>query len=197
MSMNLYKNSPTAGGTDGVKVVAGNPIITPYLDLASSETCDIVLALRCDTGEQSTSSTVITPAAAATTLATAAAAGANSIIVASATALQVGNRIAIGAGDAQEIKRITAIADATLSLESALGSAHASGAVVECQSKFQIALAGADGVFGEYGAALTLSSVISDVNTLIRARVRAITADGVPCKDVSSWLAITYEVGVA
>ena len=27
--LGIYKNNPTAGETDGTKVVAGNPIITP------------------------------------------------------------------------------------------------------------------------------------------------------------------------
>lgn len=163
--MNLYKNSPTAGAADGVKIVAGNPLMTPYLDLSSNETYDATLAVRCDSGYRSTSATVITPKATETTLAASAAATATSITVASATGLQVGNRIAIGSGGTQEIKRITAISDATLTLDSALSNAQDSGAAVASQSKNQIALAiGSSGSFGDYGAALTLPYLATPVN---------------------------------
>ena len=158
--MNLYKNNPTAGGADGVPVVTGNPVRTPFLDLASDETADIVLALRCSTGYRSRQATVITPTAAETTLAAAAAAGDQTISAASVGGLVVNNRIAIGSGDTQEIKRITAISDTTITLDSVLANAQASGAAVVCQSKYQIALAkdsgGVAGTFGDFGAALTL-----------------------------------------
>ena len=166
--MNLYKNTPTAGGTDGVKIVAGNPLVTPYLDLSSGETYDAVLALRCEAGYKSTAATVITPAATETTLSAAAAAGATTVTVTAASGLQVGNRIAIGTGTTQEIKRITAINSAALTLDSALANAQASGAAVASLSKNQIALAkdvsGAAGTYGDYGAALTLPYLDTPVN---------------------------------
>ena len=42
--LGIYKNNPTAGETDGTKVVAGNPIITPFLDMASNAATEIKLA---------------------------------------------------------------------------------------------------------------------------------------------------------
>ena len=158
--LNIYKNNPTAGGTDGSKVVTGNPIITPYIDLVNNETTNIKLALRNDSGYRSQQATVITPTALSTTLSTAATAAARTISVASVTGLQIGNRVSIGAGTTLETKRIIAINGIVLTLDSVLTNDQVSGAAVVCQSKYQIALAkdssGSPGTFGDFGAALTL-----------------------------------------
>lgn len=197
--MNLYKNNPTAGGTDGSKVVAGNPIITPYVDLASNETAIIKLALRCDTDYASLQPTVVTPAAPETTLSASASAGATTVAVTASTGLQIGNRIAIGTGETQEAKRITAIDGATLTLDSALTNAQASGAAVICQSKYRIALsldnAGAPSGFGEYGAAMTITDTIGDTNYIIHAQVQALSAEAIPYNDLAAWLDVSYKVG--
>jgi len=199
--LNLYKNNPTAGGVDGNKVVAGNPVITPYLDLVSGETANIKLALRCDAGFASLQPTVITPASTATTLSAEALADALTIVVESATGLQVGNLLDIGAGETIETKRIIGIDGSAITLNSALDNTQALGAAVSSRSKYQIALAldvdGVPGTFGEWGAALTVSATIAAVNTIIWAQVRALAADVVPYKDASSWLAIAYKVGEA
>lgn len=198
--LNLYKNSPTAGGTDGSKVVAGNPVITPYLDLTSNETANIKLALRCDSGYASLQPTVITPTAPATTLAAGAAVAATSITVTSAAGMQVGNRIEIGTGGTLETKRITAITGAVLTIDSALANLQASGNAVVCRSKYQIALApdnaGVAGTFGDWGAALTISDTIADVNTIFWAQARAVAAEVVPYNDIAAYLVIAYKVGV-
>ena len=197
--LNLYKNNPTAGGTDGSKVVAGNPVITPYLDLAANETADIKLALRADAGYATLQPTIITPTALATTLADEAVAGAVSLLLASVTGLQVGNRIDIGTGGTLETKRITLITETTLTIDSALANTQASSAAVVCRSKFQIALApdnaGAPGTFGEWGEALTIAETIAAANTLIWARIRALAAEAIPYNDIAASLAISYKVG--
>lgn len=199
--LNLYKNNPTAGGTDGSKVVAGNPVITPYLDLALSETADIKLALRGDPGYATLQPTVITPKAPVTTLAAEAAIGAATISVASATGLQVGNRIDIGTGGTLETKRITAIDGTTLTINSALVNIQAAGAVVVCRSKYQMALAldnaGEPGTFGDWGAALTITDTIDDTNTIIWLQVRALAAESIPYNDAAANLSIAYKVGEA
>ena len=195
--LNLYKNSPTAGGTDGSLVVTGNPIITPYLDLTTSATVDIKLALRCDTGYTSTGDTTITPTAAATTLSAQALATATTISVTAATGLQVGNRIQVGT----ETKRITVIDGTTLTIDTALVGTQASGAAVVCQSKYQIALAlddaGVAGTFGDYGAALTFTSAVDATNTIIWARFRAQAVEAIPYNDIAASLTITATVGEA
>ncbi|MHC1760520.1 MAG: hypothetical protein AB9917_13630 [Negativicutes bacterium] len=197
--LNLYKNNPTAGGTDGSKVVTGNPVITPYLDLAANETAIIKLALRSDTFYATLQPTVITPTAPATTLAVEAAIGATTISVVSATGLKVGNRIDIGTGGTLETKRITAIDGTTLRVDSALVNVQASGAAVVCRSKYQIALApdnaGEPGTFGDWGEALTITDTIDDTNTIIWAQVRALAAEAVPYNDTSAGLSIAYKVG--
>lgn len=196
---NLYKNNPTAGGTDGSKVVSGNPIITPYVDLASSEMAVVKLAARCDPGYATLQNTVIAPAAPETTLSASASTGAASVSVSSATGLQIGNRIAIGAGETQETKRITAIDGTTLSLDSALTNAQDSGAAVVCLSKYRIALSldddGEPAGFGEYGAAMTITDTIGDTNYIIHAQVQALSAEAIPYNDVAAWLGVSYKVG--
>lgn len=197
--LNLYKNNPTAGGTDGSKVVAGNPVITPYLDLAANETATIKLALRGDPGYATLQPTVVTPTAPATTLAAEASIGAVTISVASAAGLQAGNRIDIGTGVTLETKRITAIDGTTVTIDSALANVQAPGAAVVCRSKFQLALApdnaGEPGTFGDWGEALTITDTIDDTNYIIHAQVRALAAEAVPYNDAAACLSIAYKVG--
>jgi hypothetical protein len=167
--LNLYKGLPTAGGTDGSKVVTGNPIFTPYLDLASNETADIKLALRCNSGCRSQQETIINPSSIYSTLASAAAVGDTTITVSSATGFQVGNRISVGANTATpESKRITNIDSTVLTLDSALTIAQASGVIVESLSRYQIALAkdndGEPGTYGEFGTSLTLPFLATPEN---------------------------------
>lgn len=64
--INIYKNNPTAGQTDGTLVSTGgaqtSPIETGELDAAINEQTDpIKLAIRCETGYQTTGETTITP----------------------------------------------------------------------------------------------------------------------------------------
>lgn len=197
--LNLYKNTPTAGGTDGSKVGAGNPIITPYLDLSADETAIIKLALRCDSGYTSLQSTVITPTAASTTLSSEAAVAATSLTVASSTGLQAGNLIDIGVGGTMETKRITAIDGATLTISSALANVQAVGSTVACRSKYQIALApdnaGSAGTFGAWGGALTVEDTVTDANTIVWAKFRALEAEAIPYNDTAASLMIDYKVG--
>ena len=168
--LSIYKNTPTAGGTDGTKVVTGNPIVTPYLDLASSGTTDIKLAVRCESGKKTLADTTITPKSPMTTLAAVALAGAQTITVTSAVGLQVNNLIDVGGSETKETKRIVLITDAMLTLDSALVNAQASGAAVVCRSKYQIALAkdvdGSPGSFGDWGAALILPYLATPKNIL-------------------------------
>ena len=198
---NLYKNNPSAGGVDGSKVVAGNPVVSPYLDLATSEEVIIKLALRGDPGYATLQPTVITPTAPSTTLAVEAVAGSTAITVISATGLQVGNRIEIGAGETLETKRITQIDGAALTLSSALANTQAAEAVVSCLSKFHLALApdnaGSPGTFGAWGAAMTITDTISDTNVLIHLKVRALAAEAIPYNDLAASLALSYKVGAA
>ena len=168
--LNLYKNNPTAGGTDGVKVVTGNPILTPYLDLATSAIADIKLALRCDSGKKTLSATTITPISPSTTLSAAVIAGSQEIVVASADKLQASNLISVGAGTTKETVRIAAVSGTTLTLASALVNDQAAGAAVVSQSRFRISLAneanGSTGVFGTAGAALVLPYLATPQNVL-------------------------------
>ena len=63
--INVYKNIPTAGCVDGSLVSEGtglNPITTNSLNTTNNEeSTTIVLALRCDTGYNTSGDTTITP----------------------------------------------------------------------------------------------------------------------------------------
>lgn len=63
--LHVYKNNPTAGGTDGSQVSEGtelNPIATSALNATNNEeSAAIKLALRCDTGYNTSGNTTITP----------------------------------------------------------------------------------------------------------------------------------------
>lgn len=168
--LNVYKNNPTAGGVDGAKVVAGNPILTPYLDLAQNESVDIKLALRCDSGKKTLGQTTITPTAPSVALATAAPAGSRDITVLTATKLQAGNLLEFGTGETKEVVRVVLITGTTLTLAEPTEFSHASGESGFSLSKKRIALAnavdGAAGNFGEYGAALILPYLATPRNVV-------------------------------
>ena len=59
--LNLYKNNPTAGGTDGTVVSTGDNTapITFTLDATLNETQSDTLAVRCEQGYQTFSDTAI------------------------------------------------------------------------------------------------------------------------------------------
>ena len=63
--IHIYKNNPTAGGTDGTMVsegTNGNPIIIGPLDASKNEeSTPLTLGIRCDSGYATASNTVITP----------------------------------------------------------------------------------------------------------------------------------------
>ena len=60
--MGCYKNSPTAGGTDGTLVASGTPISVGPLNAADNEESSVIkLAVRCDEGYATDADTVITP----------------------------------------------------------------------------------------------------------------------------------------
>jgi hypothetical protein len=65
MYLHLYKNNPTAGGTDGSPVSEGtglNPIATNALNAAINEESTIIkLALRCEVGYNTSGDITITP----------------------------------------------------------------------------------------------------------------------------------------
>ena len=62
--IHLYKNNPTAGGTDGSMVsegTNGNPIIIGPLDASKNEeSAPLTLGIRCDSGYATAANTVIT-----------------------------------------------------------------------------------------------------------------------------------------
>ena len=61
--IHLYKNNPTAGGTDGSMVsegTNGNPIVVGPLDASKNEeSTPLTLGIRCDSGYATASNTVI------------------------------------------------------------------------------------------------------------------------------------------
>ena len=118
-NFHIYKNNPTAGGTNGTLVSEGtgsSPITVGPLNATNNEeSAAITLAIRCESGYATTGNTVITP---------------------------VGTTAAKWA-------------------LSANGSA-----------------------WGEYGAALTISSAIGATNTLFYAKAKA-TSDESPANDTS------------
>lgn len=62
--LHIYKNSPTAGATDGTQVSEGDGTtpISVTLDTATNEvSAAITLAIRCETGYVTNASTTITP----------------------------------------------------------------------------------------------------------------------------------------
>lgn len=63
--IHLYKDNPTAGGTDGVQVSEGtmaNPVTTEYLDTTiGQESSPIKLALRCESGYKTYGNTSVKP----------------------------------------------------------------------------------------------------------------------------------------
>ena len=63
--IHIYKNNPTAGGTDGSLVsegTNGNPIIIGPLEASKNEeSTPLTLGIRCDGGYATAANTVITP----------------------------------------------------------------------------------------------------------------------------------------
>lgn len=60
--INIYKNNPTAGGTDGTAVSTDGAYTSPVtvtLDAAQSESKKVKLAIRCETGYNTSGNTVI------------------------------------------------------------------------------------------------------------------------------------------
>lgn len=60
--INVYKNNPTAGGTDGTAVSTGGAYtdpITVSLDASQSESKKVKLAIRCEAGYETSGNTVI------------------------------------------------------------------------------------------------------------------------------------------
>lgn len=60
--INVYKNNPTAGGTDGTAVSIGGTYTDPIsvsLNATNSESKKVKLAIRCESGYVTTSNTVI------------------------------------------------------------------------------------------------------------------------------------------
>jgi len=60
--INIYKNNPTAGGTDGTAVSTDGAYTSPVtvtLDAAQSESQKVKLAIRCETGYNTYGNTVI------------------------------------------------------------------------------------------------------------------------------------------
>ena len=60
--INIYKNNPTAGGTDGTAVSTDGAYTSPVtvtLDAAQSESKKVKLAIRCETGYNTAGNTVI------------------------------------------------------------------------------------------------------------------------------------------
>ena len=60
--LNLYKGSPTSGGTDGIAVSTGDNSapLTFTLDAALNEVASDTVALRCETGFKTASDTSVT-----------------------------------------------------------------------------------------------------------------------------------------
>lgn len=191
--MAIYKGSPTQGGTDGVKVVSGNPIVTPYLDLKTNQTTEVKLALRCDAGYQAIGLVTIEPKSGETTLSADAAIGAQTISVASAAGFQVNNLVEIG--EAKEVRRVVAIVENVLTLGAALTGAHVTGAAVVCRSKYKIKLAhDVDGVPGEYSTLLFKTDVAA-TNVVFWAQIRAEADELEPYKDTSARIEVSYTAG--
>ncbi|WP_378955373.1 hypothetical protein [Pelosinus sp. sgz500959] len=65
MYLHVYKNNPTEGGVDGSQVSEGtelNPITTSALNGTNNEeSASIKLALRCDTGYNTSGNTTVAP----------------------------------------------------------------------------------------------------------------------------------------
>lgn len=60
--INVYKNNPTAGGTDGTAVSLNGEYIDPItvsLDVTNNESKKVKLAIRCEPGYVTTGDTVI------------------------------------------------------------------------------------------------------------------------------------------
>lgn len=60
--INIYKNNPTAGGTDGTAVSTDGAYTSPItvtLDASQSESKKVKLAIRCETGYTTSGNTVI------------------------------------------------------------------------------------------------------------------------------------------
>lgn len=60
--INVYKNNPTAGGTDGTAVSTDGAYtepITVSLDASQSESKKVKLAIRCESGYETSGNTVI------------------------------------------------------------------------------------------------------------------------------------------
>lgn len=60
--INVYKNNPTVGGTDGTAVSTGGAYTEPIvvsLDASQSESKKVKLAIRCESGYETSGNTVI------------------------------------------------------------------------------------------------------------------------------------------
>lgn len=133
--IHVYQGSVTSGGTDGTKVSEGTetaPIIVGPLNATNNEESSAIkLAIRCDTGYNSSGNTVITPTG----------------TTADKWALAPDNE-------------------------------------------------GVAGVFGAYGSALTISSVIGTTNTLFWVKAKALSTEN-PSNDASVDLVVNTTINAA
>jgi hypothetical protein len=63
-NIHIYKNNPTAGGTDGLLCSEGDgssPVATPNIPNTGVESEPIILAIRCGSGFKTVADTTITP----------------------------------------------------------------------------------------------------------------------------------------
>jgi len=198
--IHTYLNG-SSGGTDGTLVSEGTGLspITCTLNSTNNEVSSpIKLAIRCDSGYQSTSDIVIIPIGLSTTVSGTNNSGQAVLNVTSATGYSKGETIVIGTGGTVETKVISSISVNAITLTTNLVNTHSNGETIVSQSYLKWALApdnsGSAGTFGDYGTGLTISSVVGATNTIFWIMAKS-TSDEIPMNDISCSLQVTTTIG--
>lgn len=185
-SFELSANATTTN--DYVLMAQGNLITTNFLNASTSDVSSpIKLALRCDIGYNSVSTTTVTPTPVLSFTANTSS-GSNVVTGSSVNTINLGvGQYVTGTGiqAGTKIASITSSTSFTLSLNA---TANQTGVTLGMGDASKWALApdnsGSPGTFEPYGNALNINDVIGTTNYIIWARARA-TSDETPINDLT------------
>jgi hypothetical protein len=180
-------NAATATANN-IIMVQGNLISSGYLNATSNQVSSpIKLAVRCDSGYNSTGSTTITPVAAIPFT------GNTTINVAQITSISVNTneigigQVIIGTNIPADTKVTSIVNSSTVNISNvATGTATGVSLTQGDPSKWNLAPdnSGTPGTFVGYGGTLTIASAITTTNTIFWAEAKA-TSDETPINDLT------------
>ena len=195
-NFHIYKDSPTAGGTDGTLVSEGtglSAIDFGILNATNNEVSDVItLAIRTDADYEFKNGADIIPKGYATTLSAEALVGATSITVTSVGEkgagvyiLRKGISIEITDGTHTESRVITSVSGNVVSFETGLTYGYASGSDVTSMSNLKVQLSKDNITWADYGAGISFTATIGATNTLFYAKAKATADETDPVNDHS------------